>query len=282
MTDVDRVATMERILVALDASGPSLAALEAAAQLAAAHRAEIHGLFVEDRALLRLADAPLVREVGYASASRRAIGVGAMERSLRAVAAQARRALAAAAEASRLRWEFRVARGSVVSELLGAAATADLVVLGRVSRADTQRRRLGSTAREVLAAATGSVLLQRRPPQAGRPILLVYDASLACRRALALLPRLQRMTSAELVIVIPAVDATEARRLEREAAGLLGHEGVRLRARRILALDPAELLAVVRAERAGLLVLARVAPLSEWSVLEPLLEAVDTSVLLVG
>ncbi|MCB0182612.1 MAG: universal stress protein, partial [Caldilineaceae bacterium] len=42
----------ERILVALDASPHSLAALRAAAKLAATVHAELHGLFIEDDRLL--------------------------------------------------------------------------------------------------------------------------------------------------------------------------------------------------------------------------------------
>jgi nucleotide-binding universal stress UspA family protein len=48
--------TIRRILVALDASPHSFAALEAAAHLAAHLEAELFGLYVEDENLLRGAD----------------------------------------------------------------------------------------------------------------------------------------------------------------------------------------------------------------------------------
>ena len=50
--------TIQRILVAVDASPPSFAALEAAVELAATLGAELIVLFVEDIALLRLAESP--------------------------------------------------------------------------------------------------------------------------------------------------------------------------------------------------------------------------------
>jgi hypothetical protein len=62
---------IHRILVALDASVRSLAALEAAAELAAEWHAELLGLFVEDVELLRLAATPAAIHCVYPSASAR-------------------------------------------------------------------------------------------------------------------------------------------------------------------------------------------------------------------
>jgi hypothetical protein len=63
--------------------------------------------------------------VGFPSAISRELDIVAMERALKVVAAQARRAIMTAAERGRIRWSFRVARGSVVTELLSAALEAD-------------------------------------------------------------------------------------------------------------------------------------------------------------
>ena len=56
--DTPQKPQMRRILVAVDASPHSLAALDAALRLAADLEAEIIGLFVEDINLLRLAGMP--------------------------------------------------------------------------------------------------------------------------------------------------------------------------------------------------------------------------------
>ena len=68
MKEEARELVIRRILVALDASRHSLAALEAAAELAARLKAELVGLFVEDIDLLRLAGLPFAREIRYPSA----------------------------------------------------------------------------------------------------------------------------------------------------------------------------------------------------------------------
>ncbi len=80
MTDPEARAPIRRILVALDASGASLAALDAAARLAATLEAELLGLFVEDEDLLRLAGLPCAREVGFTFTQARRMESADMER----------------------------------------------------------------------------------------------------------------------------------------------------------------------------------------------------------
>ena len=163
MTEAEQVPSIRRILVALDASPHSMAALEAAAELAAGLQAELLGVFVEDVNLLRLAGLPFAREVHAFSAIPRALDSQEIERELRAQAERARRALARAAEREQVRWTFRVVRGPVLEELLAASAQADLISLGKQGWSANMRRTMGSTAWEILSQATcHALLIQRR------------------------------------------------------------------------------------------------------------------------
>jgi nucleotide-binding universal stress UspA family protein len=159
---------IRRILVALDATAGAPPALEGLARLAARLQAELTGMFVEDVNLLRAAGLPFAREIGFPSASSRALDAPAMTRTLKALARHAERALAAAAARAAARWSFRVARGAVPEQLLVAASAADLLVLERPSR---HGRRLGSTARQLLARASGTVLLLRQGLEPGPPVV---------------------------------------------------------------------------------------------------------------
>lgn len=120
---------IRRIIIGLEPAPRSRATLEAAARLAAQLEAELVGLFVENINLLHFAALPFAREVGFASASRRALDLEGMERSLRGLAREARQMLAAVAGRVPVRWSFRVARGTAAGELLAAAADADLVIV---------------------------------------------------------------------------------------------------------------------------------------------------------
>ena len=165
---------IRRILVGLDASPSSYAALEAAVSLARELEAEIEGLFVEDVNLLRFAGLSFTRVVDAASARPRAFEPADLEHALRARAEQARRMLAAAA-GTRISWSFRVARGKVESEFLAAARKADLVSLGFVGDRPAGGTAAGSLARRAVFDSSRSVLLLRQRQSAGAPVALCLD-----------------------------------------------------------------------------------------------------------
>lgn len=119
---------IRRVIVGLDPAAHSRALLEAAVDLAGQMQAEILGLFVENQDLLHFAGLPFARELGLESATRRALDIESMERTLRALANEARQALESVAGATQVQWSFRVVRGAPAAELLAAAEEFDLVI----------------------------------------------------------------------------------------------------------------------------------------------------------
>ena len=272
---------IRRILVALDASGASQAALEAAAQLAEQMEAELLGLFVEDINLLRLAGLPFAREVGFPSARTRRLESEDMERALRAQAARAQQALAQAAERVRVRWSFRVARGMVAAELLAAAESADLVALGMTGMQVSPRLRLGATAQAVVSGATGAVLVVSQGVCLRSPVVALYDGSPASVQALELAARLLPDEEQRISVLVVADDPQQARRLEAEAAARLKKNGVQARFRLLAEADGASLRRAIQSETPGTLVLAAGMTALRDETIQELLEAGDCAVLLV-
>ncbi|MDI7276824.1 MAG: universal stress protein, partial [Anaerolineae bacterium] len=115
------LATIQRILVAVDGSDHSLAALETACSLAAQLHAELEALFVEDDDLLRLADLPCARVVSTLLLESEPTDRERMERMLRLLADRAQDALQRHAVALGVRARFRAVRGRVVAEVQAAA-----------------------------------------------------------------------------------------------------------------------------------------------------------------
>lgn len=146
-----------RVVVAVDASPLSLAAAAASAELAAALGAELVGLFVEDLDLLRLSASSAAVEADRLSGRSRRFATGDLERQLRAQAARALAGFERATGGRAPRASFRVARGRIAREILAAAGESGVVVLGGVGFGGDGRR-LGSTAREVVAARGGAIL----------------------------------------------------------------------------------------------------------------------------
>jgi nucleotide-binding universal stress UspA family protein len=281
MNKKKRELLIRRILVALDASPHSLAALEAAVDLAARLRAELSGLFVEDVNLLRLAGSPLAQEVGFFSATRRRLDAQQIEWQLRAQASRVRQALQAMAEPAEVQWSFRIARGVIASELLTAAAEVDLIILGRGGWSLTRRRRLGSTARAVLSEAPCLALILQHGAGLEMPVLVVYDGSPLAQKALAAAAALVEEEEGHLTVLILADGADAAHRLQKQAAGWLQERGVEVRYRLLTKLSVPRLAHIVQLEGGGTLVLPARSPLLQDEALLTLLDEIEIPVLLV-
>lgn len=250
---------VQRVLVALDASPSSLAALEAAARLAAWVGAELAGLYVEDEALLRGADLPLTRVVGSFSGQVRPLDRSGIERQLRAQAARARQAIEAVAVRSRLRWTFRVTRGSVTASLHEAASEADILSLGR-GRAPT---RMGRTTTAFLESSGVPVLLLDRPRRSGQAVVTVYDAQPGSDEALELARTLASGERTPLIIVLRGGDK-ELDELEDFLANRLRGQGAKeARFYRLGRGDASSLARLNPGKGIGMLILPRVSALGK-------------------
>ena len=181
----DEAPGFRRILLAVDASAASCAAASAAAALAARLGADLRGLYVEDDDLLRLAALPFAGILRIPSGAHEPVDRARVEAELRAVGARARDVLARAAAQAHLSFEFVVARGRVIREVLAAAERVDLLVLGTGGRHRAGGAAAGATARAAAERARSSVLLLPRNGRVSDPVVGVDDGSPDAARALA-------------------------------------------------------------------------------------------------
>jgi len=263
MNDIAEFA-IRRILVALDASTSSLAALEEAAALAAAMQAELLGLFVEDINLVRIAGLPFARQLSYPSGAEEHMSSERIDRELRAQAEVARKALAAAAGRRHARWSFRTVRGQVTGEILAAASQTDLVLLGKSGWSPA--RPVGSTALSLIAASPGAFLLvPQEAPRTG-PIAALFDGSHGSndpqgdpqgdpRRALEAAIRLAIAYREGLLVLVPGATPDACDPLRQSARQIIGNRLKEFRIRRVPAAAPRDLAHALRTENARLLVL---------------------------
>lgn len=286
MNEVERKHPVKRILVALDTSRHSLAALAAAVELATFLDAELLGLFVEDINLLRLAGLPFAQEISPSAVARQ-MDSARLEEELRLQANRARRALAEAAEPSQVRWSFRVVRGQVAAEVLTAALETDLLSLGIASRPLIRRIRPGSTALAVAAKAPHAVLLLQHGERLGQPVMVTYNGAAAANRALDMAARLVQKIKPEsrlplTVLIVAETEHPEAgQHLEREAAAQLLGQIAQAKFRHLTQVNLASLIEVVQAEKSGLLILGGETPLGEADPIQALLDNITCPVLLV-
>jgi nucleotide-binding universal stress UspA family protein len=223
---------IQRILVALDSSAHSRAALVAAAKLAVQLEAHLMGVFVEDMNLLRLAQLPFAREIRYASATPQKLDQTGLGQQLRSQADHARDELRQIAERHALEWSFRVLRGLVAAELLTAATEADLLVLGRAGRQAAPRHWLGSTARTAVAQHQHPILLMPPSYDLSQPPLLLYDGSAAAQRALLLAVTLAEKHG-RLSILFLTSDATIAQQWQQTLQTQIAGEALQIEYRMV-------------------------------------------------
>ncbi|MGC9348909.1 MAG: universal stress protein [Anaerolineae bacterium] len=272
---------IRRVLVAVDASPSSYAALEAAVHLAERFEAELLGLFVEDVNVLRLAQLPFVREVGVYSARRRRPDTEEIERQLRARSRRLQRALRSLAERASVQASFRVTRGAVSEEIEAAAEEVDILVIGRYGWSRI-RRRLGSTARAAYyCGAPSATLLLEEDARIEPPIRAVYDGSEQGRSGLAIAAELVEETSGPLRVLLLADGRENAPRLRREATALLSPYHVIRQYQVLTESTVPKLVRAIRRSDGGTLILpARISALRDDAVLE-LIEEIDIPVLMI-
>jgi hypothetical protein len=198
---------VEYILVALDMSPHSEAALAAAAELAAALQLELRGLYVEDINLLHLCGLPFGIEYGSFTAKPRRIEQNHLEREFRMQASLLRKIMAEVAGQKRITWSFQVVRGAVTDQLLEAATSARMMSLGRVGR--SPGKRTGSTAQAIAQRAQRPVVFQSRQRTLHGPYTVLFTGSPASYRAVRLGVELSVQEESTLKVLAPTLELVE-------------------------------------------------------------------------
>lgn len=271
---------IRRILVALDASADSKAALALAAQMAGALQAELTGLFVEDVNLQRVAQLPFVRQVRFPFARLEELDETQLAVHWQAQAQAARSALAEAAGREGIAWQFVVHQGPVTAVLLDAEREADLLALGRFGRALISPRRAGSTANALTVHGRKSFLLVHSGVDLDSPVLLMYGADPRSDEALELAAILAR-PRARMQVFLWSASTTEAQMLQRRVEAALRMRDVEVTFRRIAPLEHDRLSRLIAGQAALLLVSSAGLPHLDASLLEMWLAAEGISLLIV-
>lgn len=272
---------IRRILVALDGSPHSLAALNAAARLASDLGAELDALFIEDTRLVRTAALPMMQEVRAYTAPPHTLTSRRLRRQLRYQAEQARQAARRAAEQFEVAHSFRTVEGRVAAALLEAAEQADLLALGKTSRAGSSQRSLGRTARRLLTEAASPVLVISRVLHTRQPVVTYYDGTAPSARALALAADLAgQAVQSPLKVLIPAQDAETLTRLRDAVIGRYADAIPRLHVRPMVHADRASFADAVRRAGNGLLILPSAFPFLQDDHVQSFLRDLDRPVLI--
>ena len=155
---------IKRVIVPLDTTSETGAAIDTAAYLAARWGVPLHGVFVEDEELISLAGLPFARQVTL-GAGLEPLTKDHVEDHFRAFAERARREFAAAADRHGVKWSFETVRGPLAPDTLSGEH--DFVVAGAASRPIGDHFRVASRWQSWMAVVARPFLLAKREWETG-------------------------------------------------------------------------------------------------------------------
>jgi len=194
-----------RLIVELGNGVADARTLRTAAELAALLQWDLYGLFVENEALLGLAELPFVRELRLPGCDWQKIEADRIAAELRWEATHAQRLLRDVGAAVGVPYGFEVRRGDPVDAIAAIALATDVLVVATPTSAAARlaqgMRRTQATARQ--PAASLLLLPQRSTRHAGPVAALVTNAD---DPALAVAALAAANTREHLLLLLPAGD----------------------------------------------------------------------------
>jgi len=244
-----------RLIVELGNGEADARTLRAVAEMAALFHWDLHGLFVENEALLDLAELPFVRELRLPGYEWQKIEADRIATELRGEAADAQRLLRDVGAATGVPCAFEVRRGDPADEIAAIALATDVLVVATPTSAVAQlahgTRRTQATARQ--PAASLLLLPQPSPRRAGPVAALVTNSD---DPALAVAALAAANTHEHLLLLLPAGDMALAEAAVQRAV-LLGVPKTRVTTCTLGALGPEDVLHAMVYAQERMLVLTR-------------------------
>lgn len=277
--DSDQI-LFRRILVALDTSTHSLAALEAAAAMAQIMEANIKGIFVEDddwRLLSRLSS---VTEVNELTGDIKPFAEQTLEKQLKILENRIQRQLQFISRSKQIKHSWETAKGSVEEKILEAAKDTDLITIGRKGHSYGRHKKLGTTAKNIIQKSDKPVLILQEGLKLGDTIIAVYDGSRQSQRGIRLARALAEKNNGELFVLAIRNDPDAAEERNRELENSLKGASVKVNVKLLGQVNLWSFMQEVSNRRAGLLMIPKDQPFVQNHSLETLLGYIRCPLLL--
>lgn len=190
---------IERIVVALDATSENRTAIATATRLASRWKARLHGIFVEDDDLIRLARLPFARQVTFGFGVE-PLNLQQARRQTHAFAERARTELAAAARRHHLEWSFEIVHDGTAGRL-GDTETADFLVCGTTTRPIGGHFRVECRWWSVVEPGVSSLLLTHGDWREGTVAVVLTDREPPSERLVAAAAQLAEAHGGRLAVI---------------------------------------------------------------------------------
>jgi nucleotide-binding universal stress UspA family protein len=273
---------LRKILVAVDTSAHSRAALEAAAILAKITEANISGIFVQEEHWNHIGKLSSVSAVNELTGQSQLLKEEDLQQQIELLAKRLQRDLQQISRRHQIEHSWNTKRGEVAEEILKAARDADLITIGRRGRSFIQKNKLGSTARKIIQKADKPVLILKKGLRLGNTLTVLYNATPQSRKGLWMALDIAEENSSELSVMVTAGNQSEGSERDKEVEKLVEDAPIRVNVTMFQQLNVGQFLNIVNYQHSGLLIIPKNQSFLQGEALEITIEHIQCPVLLVN
>lgn len=277
--DSNKTVLLREILVAIDTSTHSQAALEAAVALAKTMEANLQGLFVQDELWQKISRLPSTSTVNTLTGNVLPLESDTLEDRIRLLRNRLRRKMELMSSKNKVTYSWSSTQGKVEDKVLEASKNADLITIG-LKGSSARRKRIGSTAKTIIQKAEKPVLILKEGLHLGTTLTVVYDASKESQKGISLALKIaeRNNSSVNVLVVDNNPDALDQRNKELES--LVDGASVSVNVELMENTDLGSFLNTINEQHSGLLIIPKNQPLLAKSF-ETILHHINCPLLMV-
>lgn len=280
MTEADETTkTLKTILVALDHSNYSRAALELAATLAELFEADIHGIFVQDDQWRRLADLPALSQIDEITGRISSVGRGDVEQDIRSIERSIQTTFELISRQHHLKYKWRSVHGEVAEKVLEASENSDIITIGSRGRSFLLNRNVGRTALAIVQQAQKPVLILRERYHPVRSPVVIFDGSEKSKSGLSIASDIARESGTGLIVITMPGKENNSSYDVSQIRGFVSPD-VHTRLKSLKESDLGQLLFLLNKHKGRLVVLPKEHRFTKRSVIEHIIESVQSPLLM--
>lgn len=269
------------ILVAVDTSSHSRAALQAAAVLAQKMEGSIHGIFVQDEIWQKISKLPAKTTISELTGARVNLEEQDIQQQINMLKKRLQRELQTISRQNKISYTWQTVQGRVEKEILKAARDADLVTIGRRGCSFPQKKKLGSSAKAIIQTTDKPLLILKKGLQLGESVSAIYDGSDESRRSVQLAISLAEKNESS-VTVLRINDTRDIEQPDDEGLEkMIASSPVSIEVQQLNFTNIWSLTHSINRRRAGLLIIPKNQPLLKGH-LETVLYQLDCPLLLMN
>ena len=258
--DSERSILLREILVAIDTSTHSQAALEAAVALAKTMEANIQGLFVHDEIWNRISRLPSTRAVNALTGDVLPLENDTLEDQISILRNRLRRKLEYLSNRKQVKHSWNFLRGNVEDKILEAAENADMITIGLKGHS-ARKKKLGSSAKTIIQKADKPVLILKEGLHLGTTLTAVYDASEESQKGIRLALKIARKNNSTLKVLVVDNNPEALEQRNKELEKILDDTNVSVKVELMEGTDLGSFLNSINKQHSGLLIIPKSQPL---------------------